>query len=196
MKSCSFLLPSLPRPPHREWVEISAIALYHRSITLRSFNAHIFVSERSMEGGTTESDSIEANQKKSSVNITANAVSLKTAVAMNTGAKVVSSFNFLRRPLHPGPVCSRRFALPKVKWDSAPDFPIIRTELNRELALDQVNLPVLRQITRTNMSCSEDSYWLSEDVIRVDNFFISGPWTKMVATFTVRTMMVLRIAVK
>ena len=175
MNSCSFLLPSLPRPPHSEWEEISPIALNHSSITLRSFNAHIFVSERSIEGATNTRDVIGVNQKKSSVNTTANAVSLKTAVAMNTGAKVVSSFNFLRRPLHPGPVCSRRFSLPNVKWDSAPDFPIIRTELNRELALDQVNLPVLRQITRASISCSDDSDRLSEDVIRVDNFFISGP---------------------
>ena len=39
-----------------------------------------------------------------------------------------------------------RFALPKVRWDSAPDFPIITTELSIELMLNQVNLPVFRHI--------------------------------------------------
>ena len=86
MNSCSFLLPSLPRLPHREWVEISPVVLVHRSITLRSFNAHIFVSERSIEGGTTESASKGADQNMFSVNTTATAVSLKDVVAMNTGA--------------------------------------------------------------------------------------------------------------
>ena len=86
MKSCSLLLPSLPRFPHREWVESSPIALLHSSPTLRSFNAHIFVSKRSTEGATNERDIIARSQRfLSSVNTTANAVSLKAAVAMNTG---------------------------------------------------------------------------------------------------------------
>ena len=86
MKSCSLLLPSLPRFPHREWVESSPIVLLHSSPTLRSFNAHIFVSERSIEGATAESAIKGGNQNESSVNATATAVSLKAAVAMNTGA--------------------------------------------------------------------------------------------------------------
>ena len=85
MKSCNFLLPSLPRQPHREWVEISPIALVHRSLTLRSFNTHIFVSERRIEGAANERDIIGMNQEESSVITTAKAVSLKAAVAMNTG---------------------------------------------------------------------------------------------------------------
>ena len=85
MNICSFLLPSLPLPPHREWVEISPIALVHRSLTLRSFNTHIFVSERRIEGAANERDIIGMNQEESSVITTAKAVSLKAAVAMNTG---------------------------------------------------------------------------------------------------------------
>ena len=108
---------------------------------------------------------------------------------------MAKSLSLPSRPLNPLPVCSSRFSFPKVRCDSAPDFPIIRIELSSELALESGNLPVLKEIEITNKSCRDDSYWLSEDVIRVDSFFSCGPWAIIAADFTPSTMMVLRIAV-
>ena len=65
---------------------------------------------------------------------TARAIILLDVVATKTGAWEAKSFSFLSRPCFPCPVCSIKFTLPKVKYDSAPAFPIITIELAKELA--------------------------------------------------------------
>ena len=86
MKSCSFLLPSLPRPPHREWVVCSPSTPFTKSTTLKSLSAFDLAIKNIREGTASESGS----KRASPVNVlyvhtTANAVTLADVVAMKTG---------------------------------------------------------------------------------------------------------------
>ena len=85
MKSCNFLLPSLPRPPQREWVVSSPRTAFTRSTTLRSFKAHIFVRKSSKEGAARESGNKRTKQNELHAKITVKAPSLEQVVAMNMG---------------------------------------------------------------------------------------------------------------
>ena len=85
MKSCNILLPSLPLPPHREWVVISPSTALTKSTTLKSVRVHGFMSRNSMEGASERGTKTAAPKRGCHMSTAASGVSLDTAVEMNTG---------------------------------------------------------------------------------------------------------------
>ena len=86
MNRLIFLLPSLPRPPHKEWVVSSPMTPSRISTTLKSFRWQSFSRRNRNEGiAMTRGRRTRSPNAVAQTKIISAADSLKTAVARKTG---------------------------------------------------------------------------------------------------------------